>query len=55
MGPLEVTQETHQELVAHVESDGPISSVGDDDNPAFSQRVGETLALIAATREYQFG
>ena len=55
MGPLEVAEETHRELVAHVESDGPVSSASDDDYPALSQRVGETLALIAATREYQFG
>ena len=32
--------------------DGPVAA---DGNGALSQRVGEMLALIAATPEYQFG
>jgi hypothetical protein len=51
MGPLEVKEQTRAELVAQVESGGPVAA-GDDDFPI---RVGEVLSLIAGTREYQFG
>jgi uncharacterized protein (DUF1800 family) len=54
LGPLEVSDATRKELVAQVESDGPISLGTDDDYARFSRRVGDTFALIAATREYQF-
>ena len=52
MGPLTVSDETRAELVAHAAGDGPVAV---DGNGALSQRVGEMLALIAATPEYQFG
>ena len=55
MGPLEVAEQTLGELVSHVEGDGPISLSTEEEYAGFSQRVGDTLALIAATREYQFG
>ena len=55
MGPLEVSDVTHRELVAQAESDVPISWATDADYDNSARRVGETLALIAATREYQFG
>ena len=55
MGPLEVAEQTHGELVSHLEGDGPISLSTEEEYAGFSQRVGDTLALIAATREYQFG
>ncbi len=51
MGPLEISDITRKELVAQAESGGPISTAGDD----FSSRAADMLALIAATREYQFG
>ena len=51
MGPLQVGSQTRAELVAQVESGGPVAA-GDDDFPS---RVGGVLSLIAATREYQFG
>ena len=47
MGPLEVSAVTRKELLDHAESDGE-----DADLP---RRVADMLALIAATREYQFG
>ena len=47
MGPLEVSVVTRKELLDHAESDGE-----DVDLP---RRVADMLALIAATREYQFG
>ena len=51
MGPLEVDRRTHDELVSHVSTAGDIV-VGTDD---FQDRATQTFALIAATREYQFG
>ena len=55
MGPLEVSETTRKELVAEAESDGPVSCVGEEAHGAFSRRVANMLALIAATREYQLG
>ena len=55
MGPLEVVEQTRAELDSHLEGDGPISLSTEEEYAGFSQRVGDTLALIAATREYQFG
>ncbi len=55
MGPIEVAESTKAELVTNVESEGAISWATDADYAKSSRRVGETLALIAATREYQFG
>ena len=47
MGPLEVSAVTRKELLDHAESDGEDSEL--------PRRVADMLALIAATREYQFG
>jgi len=55
MGPLEVMESSHGELVAQVESGGSIAYDTDEGYADLSQRVGSTMALIAATREYQFG
>ena len=54
MGPLEVSESTRQELIAQAEAGGPISWITEE-YASSSRRVGDTLALIAATREYQFG
>ncbi|PZC43016.1 MAG: Uncharacterized conserved protein, DUF1800 family [Chloroflexi bacterium] len=55
IGPLQVSEQTRAELISHAEGDGALSWAGDDDYAASAQRVGEMLALIAATPEYQFG
>jgi hypothetical protein len=55
MGPMEVAESTRAELVENVESEGAISWATDEDYANSSRRAGETMALIAATREYQFG
>jgi hypothetical protein len=55
MGPLELTERSHKELLDQVETEGPISYDTEKSYAAFAQRVGSTLALIASTREYQFG
>ena len=51
MGPIELDDRTHGELVSHVASGGDVSVDSDE----FGTRTTETFALIAATREYQFG
>ena len=54
MGPIEMTDVTKTELVAQAQSEGPLSWV-ESDYDTSAQRTGDMLALIAATREYQFG
>jgi uncharacterized protein (DUF1800 family) len=52
MGPVEVSDQTRQELVSHAGVEGDISW---SDYDGSAKRTGEMFALIAATREYQFG
>jgi len=54
MGPLPVKDATLEELVDHAREQGDIS--WDEDSYEDSAiRTGQMLALIASTREYQFG
>ena len=55
MGPVDVSEQTRQELVSHAEDEGPVSWASDEDYAASSGRVSDMLSLIAATTEYQFG
>ena len=57
IGPLQVGEETRQELVEHAKSMGDISrgSSEEEESRVFGQKVAQMLQLIAATREYQFG
>ena len=55
MGPLEVTEATRKELISQAESEASISWATGEEYAGLSRRVGEMLALIAATGEYQFG
>ena len=55
IGPLDVSERTRLELINHAAEEGELSWVGDDGRQRSSERVGEMLALIAATTEYQFG
>ena len=55
MGPLDVAESTRGELIGQVESGGPIVYETEEGYGEFGRRVGSTLALIASTREYQFG
>ena len=55
MGPLQVEEATRSELLNHSRSNGPVSLETAEPTPEFSRLVGELLALIAGTREYQFG
>jgi hypothetical protein len=54
MGPLKVADNTRNELIDQAESEGPVSW-STEEYTGLSRRVADTLALIAATREYQFG
>lgn len=54
MGPIEMTDVTKGQLVAQAQSEGPLSWA-ESDYDTSAQRTGDMLALIAATREYQFG
>ena len=55
IGPLEVGEETKQELVALAEQRGDLNWDSEESSSASSQRVGDMLALIASSREFQFG
>jgi uncharacterized protein (DUF1800 family) len=55
VGPLEVTQETRKELVAHVQRGGELRHGTDQEQAEFTRRSGEMFQMIAATSEYQFG
>jgi hypothetical protein len=51
MGPLEVSERTHEALVGFARKGGDLKLT--DGNRDQEQRVGEMLQLIVATREYQ--
>ncbi len=55
MGPVEMGEHTRGELLSHAESEGSVSWATDEEYTRSARRVGDMLALIAATREYQFG
>ena len=55
MGPVDVSEQTRQELVSHAEDEGPVSWSSEEDYATSSGRVSDMLSLIAATTEYQFG
>ena len=52
MGYLEISEETRQQLLDHAKSGGNMDW---NDEDAAGTRVGEMLALVGATTEYQFG
>ena len=52
MGFLEIGEETRQQLMDHAKAEGNMDW---NDEEASGVRVGEMLALVGATTEYQFG
>ena len=52
MGYLEIGEETRQQLMDHAKSGGDMDWSNEEIAGA---RVGEMLALVGATTEYQFG
>ena len=55
VGPLQVEEDTRREILEQVAEDGPVSWASEADYERSSTRVGDVLALIAGTREYQMG
>ena len=54
LGPVEVTHQTHQGLIAQAEDGGVLRWRTEEEADASDKRVAEMLQLIVATREYQF-
>ena len=54
IGPLEVTDQTREELIALSERSGELRWHGEVETSESVRRVGDMLALIASTREFQF-
>ena len=54
LGPLEVSESTHGELLAQAQEGGNLSWGTEDERSTSEKRVGIMLALIAASRDYQF-
>ena len=52
MGFLELSEETRDQLIGNAQTDGDLDWA---DEASAGQRIGETMALIGATTEYQFG
>jgi len=55
VGPLDVTEDTKKELVAHSTRGGELRHGTDAERAEFTRRSGEMLQMIAATSEFQFG
>ena len=54
IGPLDVSDQTHQELTSLAEQAGELQWDTEGSASTSAQRVGDMLALIAASTEYQF-
>ena len=54
MGPLEVNQESHDELMGFIEEGGDFGWDSADQLQASTARVSELLQLIVSLREYQY-
>jgi hypothetical protein len=54
MGPLEVDQETRQELIDHASVDGNLSWGVGQESAKSNERVSAMLQLIVSLRDYQY-
>jgi uncharacterized protein (DUF1800 family) len=54
MGPLELNESTYREMLTYVQEGGELRWDTEEACQASERRVGMLLALIAASREYQF-
>ena len=54
MGPLEVSEGTRAELLDQAHSDGELRWDTEADAAESEKRIGVMLALIAASRDFQF-
>ena len=55
IGPLAVEDDTRLELIEQAATEGQVSWATDEDRSTSARRVGDVLALIAGTREFQMG
>ncbi|MCI0439905.1 MAG: DUF1800 domain-containing protein [Chloroflexi bacterium] len=53
MGPLDVAGDTYESLVKHVAESGDLNLKGHKPGDESEKRVGQLLALVASTTEYQ--
>jgi len=54
VGPLEFSEATHSELLDQATEDGSLSWDTEEDSEKSEQKIGVMLALIAASRDFQF-
>ena len=54
LGPLEITETTRQELIGLAQQGGELCWDTEEASRSSARRVGDMLALIAASSEYQF-
>ena len=55
MGPVEVDDGTRVAMIEHARRGGELRRATEEERSAFAQRVAQTLQLIVATVEYQYG
>ncbi len=55
LGPLDVTEQTRQELTTLAQQGGDVRWDTEEAASTSARRVGDMLGLIVASREYQFG
>ncbi len=55
IGPLELANETRNELLTHAQRDGELRHGNKAEQDEFSRRTGEMLQMISTTSEFQFG
>ena len=53
MGPVQASDKTRSELVTHAKSEGPLDC-SDNQGDDVARRIGDMLALIGSTVEYQY-
>ena len=54
MGPLEVSEETRQELASHASAAGTLGWGAEDEVRRSTERISEMLQLIVSLRDYQY-
>jgi hypothetical protein len=54
MGPLEVNQETRQELIDHASIGGNLTWGSNQETATSNDRISEMLQLIVSLRDYQY-
>jgi uncharacterized protein (DUF1800 family) len=54
LGPIEVNESTYRELVAQAREEGGLRWDSEENARVSEQRIGKTLALVSASREFQF-